>query len=69
LLAQEWLVSETELLPKVFCHEWWAYELTDDGNSRNTLSFQSNGVGQVSDGVLILVDRGIRFGAKFPEIG
>ncbi len=24
---------------------------------------------QVSDGVLILVDRGIRFGAKFPEIG
>jgi hypothetical protein len=46
LLAQEWLVSETELLPKVVCHEWWAYELTDDGNSRSALSFQSNGVGR-----------------------
>jgi hypothetical protein len=37
LLAQEWLVSENELLPKVVCHEWWAYELTDDRNSRSTL--------------------------------
>ncbi len=29
VLPRESLVSETELLPKVVCHEWWAYELTE----------------------------------------
>ncbi len=43
-LVQEWLVSETDLLPKVVCHEWWSYELTEDGIAGALSSFQSNGV-------------------------
>ena len=45
-LAQEWLTSETEILPKVVFHEWWAYELTDDGNSRSTLFLPIQRCGQ-----------------------
>ena len=45
-LAQEWLASETELLPKVVCHEWWAYELTDDRNIRSTLFLPIQRCGQ-----------------------
>jgi hypothetical protein len=31
------LVSETDLLQKVVCHERWVYELTEDDRNRNTL--------------------------------
>ena len=36
-LSQERLVSETELLPKVVYHEWWAYDLTEGVRNRSTL--------------------------------
>ena len=36
VLPKERLVSETELLPKIVCHEWWAYELTEGVRSRST---------------------------------
>jgi hypothetical protein len=56
-------------------HEWCSYELTD-GSSLSTFFLPIQRCVEKKSfppillhGILILVDRGNRFGAKFPEIG